>query len=99
MADVGAWMPRVRDRIRQLMIVASTAGCDHALHWRGVVRDPTGAPVVDARVTLSCRHQRERTDDDGSFSLSVMGGIPRPCELQVVTADGGLAWHGPVDPH
>lgn len=78
-------------------LALALAGCDPALSWRAQVRNPAGDAIAGANVHLSCRSTGALTTDAfGGFSLQVLGGIPRGCEL--VVERGVERWHTPLDP-
>lgn len=61
------------------LIALVTAGCDEEVFVKGVVRDPTGAPLTGATITFTSPGRpadTAKTSNDGTFNVGMIGADP-----------------------
>ncbi|HKD60893.1 MAG TPA: carboxypeptidase regulatory-like domain-containing protein [Terracidiphilus sp.] len=72
------------------VLLASTAWAENASGWHGVLRNPGGAPIADAKVELRSNNAKAeaRTGSDGRFQL---GALPAGSYRLTVATNGSTA--------
>jgi hypothetical protein len=72
-------VPQARRWCGGVLVALALAGCDEEVFVKGIVRDPTGAPLEGATVTFTSPGRpadTAQTPNDGTFNVGMIGANP-----------------------